>query len=38
MKTVIAAVVMSMTLGLVPLMAQEKREMPMKGEGCKKAA
>src|SRR4029077_4065478 len=33
MKTVIAAVVMSMTLGLVPLMAQEKKEMPMKGEG-----
>jgi len=33
MKKVIAASVMSLTLGLVPLMAQEKKEMPMKGEG-----
>ena len=33
MKTIVAAVVMSMTLGLVPLLAQEKREVPMKGEG-----
>src|SRR6266498_4144292 len=30
MKKVIAASVMSLTLGLVPLMAQEKKEMPMK--------
>jgi len=33
MKKVIAASVMSLTLGLVPLMAQEKKEVPMKGEG-----
>jgi hypothetical protein len=33
MKKVIAASVMSLTLGLVPLMAQEKKETPMKGEG-----
>jgi hypothetical protein len=39
MKKVIAALVMSLTLGLVPLMAREKKEipmkegMPMKGEG-----
>ena len=28
MKTVIAASVISLTLGLVPLMAQEKKDMP----------
>ena len=39
MKNVIAASVMSLTLGLVSLMAQEKKDMPMnkdmpmKGEG-----
>ena len=30
MKNVIAASVMSLTLGLVSLMAQEKKDMPMK--------
>ena len=30
MKRVIAASVISLTLGIVPLMAQEKKEMPMK--------
>jgi hypothetical protein len=30
MKKVIAASVMSLTLGLFPVMAQEKKEMPMK--------
>ena len=33
MKKVFTAVVLSTALGLVPALAQEKKDMPMKGQG-----
>jgi hypothetical protein len=33
MKKVFTAVVLSAALGFVPVLAQEKKDMPMKGEG-----
>jgi hypothetical protein len=32
MKKIISAVLLSATVGVVPLLAQEKKDMPMKGE------
>ena len=32
MKKVVVALLLSVTLSLVPVMAQEKKDMPMKGE------